>query len=157
MLPNLDLRPRSAENCGESLTARRRREPPMSNPVRARGHKWQFVEGMFCLTVHGEDPEQSVAIPIGALLTLAADGRRRDRALHRRAVSAEDSASSESVAVNKEAVLPVQTWSVAPLDNGMLVLMLDRGLDTEMLLGLSPEIAETLADLFIKNAAAAQR
>jgi hypothetical protein len=129
----------------------------MPNPTRARGHKWQFVEGMFCLTVHGDDPETSVAVPIGALRTLAADGRRREMALHRRAVSPADSTASESIPVNHESVLPVQTWSVAPLDNGMLVLMLDRGLDTELLLGLSPEVAETLADLFIKNAAAAAR
>jgi len=126
----------------------------MTDPTRARGHKWQFVEGMFCLTVHGDDPETSVAIPIGALLTLAADGRRRQMALHRRTISAADSAASEAIPVNQESVLPVQTWSVAPLDNGRLVLMLDRGLDTELLLGLTPEVAETLADLFIKNAGA---
>src|SRR5580704_11117626 len=122
----------------------------MTNPTRARGHKWEFVEGMFCLTVHGDDQRTSVAIPIGALLTLAADGRRRQMALHRRTMSPGDSAASESV-------LPVQSWSVAPLDNGMLVLILDRGLDTELLLSLSPEVAETLADLFIKNAAGAPR
>jgi hypothetical protein len=129
----------------------------MTDPTRARGHKWQFVEGMFCLTVHGDDPETSVAIPIGALLTLAADGRRRQMALHRRTISPADAAAAESTSVSKESVLPVQTWSVAPLDNGMLVLMLDRGLDTELLLGLTPEVAETLADLFIKNAGAAAR
>jgi hypothetical protein len=123
----------------------------MSNPTRARGHKWEFVEGMFCLTVHGDDPHTSVAIPIGALLTLAADGRRRQMALHRRAITA-DAPASESIPVSKESVLPVQTWSVAPLDNGMLVLMLDRGLDTELLLSLSPEVAQTLAELFVKNA-----
>ena len=123
----------------------------MTSPTRARGHKWEFVEGMFCLTVHGDDPQASVAIPIGALLTLAADGRRRQMALHRRAITAEASAS-ETIAVSKESVLPVQTWSVAHLDNGMLVLMLDRGLDTELLLSLSPEVAQTLAELFIKNA-----
>jgi hypothetical protein len=123
----------------------------MTNPTRARGHKWEFVEGMFCLTVHGDDPQTSVAIPIGALLTLAADGRRRQMALHRRAITAE-APPSESIPVSKESVLPVQTWSVAPLDNGMLVLMLDRGLDTELLLSLSPEVAQTLAELFIKNA-----
>jgi hypothetical protein len=107
----------------------------MTDPTRARGHKWQFVEGMFCLTVHGEDPRTSVAIPIGALLTLAADGRRRQMALHRQAVSPDDSGESESTPV----------------------LILDRGLETELLLGLSPEIAETLADLFIKNAGGASR
>jgi hypothetical protein len=123
----------------------------MTNPTRARGHKWEFVEGMFCLTVHGDDPQTSVAIPIGALLTLASDGRRRQMALHRRAITA-DASASESIPVSKESVLPVQTWSVAPLDNGMLVLMLDRGLDTELLLSLSPEVAQTLAELFIKNA-----
>jgi hypothetical protein len=126
----------------------------MTNPTRARGHEWQFVEGMFCLTVHGDDQRTSVAIPIGALLTLAADGRRRQMALHRRTISPGDSSESGSTLLTKESVLPVQTWSVAPLDNGMLVLMLDRGLDTELLLGLSPEVAETLADLFIKNAGA---
>jgi hypothetical protein len=124
----------------------------MTDATRARGHKWQFVEGMFCLTVHGHDPGTSVAIPIGALLALAADGRRRQMALHRRAISPEDSAASELTPVTKESVLPVQTWSVAPLDNGMLVLMLDRGLDTELLLSLSPEVAQTLAELFIKHA-----
>jgi hypothetical protein len=129
----------------------------MTDPTRARGHKWQFVEGMFCLTVHGDDPGTSVAIPIGALQTLAADGRRRLMAMHRRAISSEDSAASELTSVSRESVLPVQTWSVAPLDNGMLVLMLDRGLDTELLLSLSPEVAETLADLFIKNAGGAAR
>ena len=123
----------------------------MTDPTRARGHKWEFVEGMFCLTVHGDDPQTSVAIPIGALLTLAADGRRRQMALHRRAITAEAPAS-ESIPVSQESVLPVQTWSVAPLDNGMLVLMLDRDLDTELLLSLSPEVAQTLAELFIKNA-----
>ena len=127
----------------------------MTNPTRARGHKWQFVEGMFCLTVHGDDPETSVAIPIGALLTLAADGRRREMALHRKTVSPADPAA-KSIAVSHESVLPVQTWSVAPLDNGMLVLMLDRGLDTELLLALSPDVAETLADLFVKHAATAR-
>ncbi len=124
----------------------------MTDPTRARGHKWQFVEGMFCLTVHGDDPGTSVAIPIGALQTLAADGRRRLMAMHRRAISPEDATASELTAVSRESVLPVQTWSVAPLDNGMLVLMLDRGLDTELLLSLSPEVAETLADLFVKFA-----
>jgi hypothetical protein len=39
----------------------------------------------------------------------------------------------------------------------MLVLILDRGLDTELLLSLTPEVAETLAELFIKNAAGAPR
>jgi hypothetical protein len=73
-------------------------------------------------------------------------------ALHRRTMSPGDSAASESTTVSPESVLPVQSWSVAPLDNGMLVLILDRGLDTELLLSLSPEVAETLADLFIKNA-----
>jgi hypothetical protein len=126
----------------------------MTDPTRARGHKWQFVEGIFCLTVHGNDPETSVAIPIGALLTLAADGRRRQMALHRKTISPADSAAPESISVSQESVLPVQTWGVAPLDNGSLVLMLDRGLDTELLLGLTPEVAETLADLFIKNAEA---
>jgi hypothetical protein len=128
----------------------------MTEPTRARGHKWQFVEGMFCLTVHGDDPQTSVAIPIGALLTLAADGRRRQMALHRQAVSPDESAGSESTKVSSELVLPVQSWSVAPLDNGMLVLILDQGLDTELMLGLTPEVAETLADLFIKNAGAAR-
>ena len=129
----------------------------MTDPTRARGHKWQFVEGMFCLTVHGDDPQTSVAIPIGALLTLAADGRRRQMALHRRAMSAEETGESELTSVSKESVLPVQTWSVAPMDNGMLVLILDRGLDTELLLSLTPEVAETLADLFIKNAGVVAR
>jgi hypothetical protein len=124
----------------------------MTDPTRARGHKWQIVEGMFCLTVHGDDPATSVAIPIGALLTLAADGRRRQMAMHRRAISPEDSAAAELTTVTKESVLPVQTWSVAPLDNGMLVLMLDRDLDTELLLSLTPEVAQTLAELFIKHA-----
>jgi hypothetical protein len=126
----------------------------MTDPTRARGHKWQFVEGMFCLTVHGDDPETSVAIPIGALLTLAADGRRRQMALHRRTIAPADSAASEAITVSPESVLPVQTWGVAPLDDGRLALMLDHGLDTELLLALSPEVAETLADLFIKNAGA---
>jgi hypothetical protein len=121
----------------------------MDNPTRARGHEWQFVEGMFCLTVHGDDKRTSVAIPIGALLTLAADGRRRQMALHRQTMTKED--ASGSTQVNKESVLPVQSWSVAPLDNGMLVLILDRGLDTELLLSLSPEVAETLAGLFMKH------
>jgi hypothetical protein len=126
----------------------------MTNPTRARGHEWQFVEGMFCLTVHGDDQRTSVAIPIGALLTLAADGRRRQMALHRRTISPEDPTAPESTLLKHESLLPVQSWSVATADNGMLVLMLDRGLDTELLLGLSPDVAETLADLFIKNAGA---
>jgi hypothetical protein len=107
---------------------------------------------MFCLTVRGDDPQTSVAIPIGALLTLAADGRRRQMALHRRTMSPGDPAAPESTPLNKDSVLPVQSWSVAALDNGMLALILDRGLDTELLLSLSPEVAATLADLFIKNA-----
>jgi hypothetical protein len=126
----------------------------MTDPTRARGHKWQFVEGMFCLTVHGDDPRASVALPIGALLTLAADGRRRQMALHRQAMFPGDSAASESTAVSQEMVLPVQSWSVAPLDNGMLVLILDQGMDTELMLGLTPEVAETLANLFLKHAGA---
>jgi hypothetical protein len=125
----------------------------MTNPTRARGHKWEFVDGTFCLTVHGEDPQTSVAVPIGALLTLAADGRRRQMALHKQTVSQDDAAASESTRVSRESVLPVQTWSVAPLDNGMLVLILDHGTDTELMLGLTPEVAETLANLFIKHAA----
>jgi hypothetical protein len=124
----------------------------MSNPTRARGHEWQFVDGMFCLTLHGDDKQTSVAIPIGALLTLAADGRRRQMALHNRTIAPEASAASGTTTVSKESVLPVQSWSVAPLDNGMLVLILDRGLDTELLLGLTPEVAQTLADLFLKHA-----
>src|ERR1700676_1945457 len=124
----------------------------MNNPTKARGHEWQFIDGMFCLTVHGEDKQTSVALPIGALLTLAADGRRRQMALHRRTMAPEDSASSGSTPVTKESVLPGQSWTVAPLDNGMLVLILDRGLDPELLLSLSPEVAETLAGLFTKHA-----
>ena len=127
----------------------------MSNPTRARGHEWQIVDGMFCLTVHGGDPQASVAVPIGALLTLAADGRRRNMAMHRQKMAPGE--LSESTPLRKELLLPVQTWSVAPLDNGMLVLILDRGLDTELLLSLSPEVAETLADLFIKNIGGAPR
>jgi hypothetical protein len=126
----------------------------MTDPTRARGHKWQFVEGMFCLAVHGDDPQTSVAIPIGALLTLAADGRRRQMALHKQTVSPDDTAASESTQLSRELVLPVQTWSVATLDSGMLVLILDQGLDTELMLSLTPEVAETLADLFVKHASA---
>jgi len=106
---------------------------------------------MFCLTVHGEDREASVAIPIGALLTLAADGRRRQMALHRQTMAERETASPEGAAVKHEAMLPVQSWSVATADNGMLVLIIDRGLDTEMLLSLSHDVAETLADLFLKH------
>jgi hypothetical protein len=123
----------------------------MSNPTRARGHEWQFVDGMFCLSVHGDDKLTSVAIPIGALLTLAADGRRRQMALHTRTVAPESSGSEESTVLKHESMLPVQSWSVAPADNGMLVLILDRGLDTELMLGLTPEVAQTLSDLFIKH------
>jgi hypothetical protein len=128
----------------------------MTDATRARGHKWEFVEGMFCLSVHGDDPRTSVAIPIGALLTLAADGRRRQMALHRQTISAGNPGATDSITVSPELVLPVQSWSVAPLDNGMLVLILDQGLDTELLLGLTPDVAETLADLFVKNAGAAR-
>jgi hypothetical protein len=122
----------------------------MTNPVRARGHEWQMIDGIFCLTVHGDNERTAVAIPIGALLTLAADGRRRQMALYRRTVSPGDPTSPESTSLKHETLLPVQSWSVATADNGMLVLMLDRGLDTEVLLGLSPEVAETLADMFVK-------
>src|SRR5260370_16883228 len=123
----------------------------MTNPTRARGHEWQFVEGMFCLTVHGDDQRTSVAIPIGALLTLAADGRRRQMALHRRTISPEDPTAPESTLLKHESLLPVQSWSVATADDGMLVLMLDRGLDTELLLGLSSDFAETLPFFFINT------
>jgi hypothetical protein len=121
----------------------------MSNPTRARGHEWQFVDDVFCLTIHGGDKQASVAIPIGALLTLAADGRRRQMALHRKTMAAED--PSGATRLSHDTVLPVQTWSVGTADNGGVVLLLDRGLDTELLLGLTPDIAETLADLLIKN------
>jgi hypothetical protein len=123
----------------------------MSNPQRARGHEWQLVDGMFCLTVHGENRQASVAIPIGALLTLAADGRRRQAALHRQTMAERAAAAPEGAPVKHEAMLPVQSWSVAKADNGMLVLIIDRGLDTELLLSLSPDVAETLADLFLKH------
>jgi hypothetical protein len=123
----------------------------MNQPSRARGHEWQFIDGMFCLAVHGEDRQAAVAIPIGALLTLAADGRRRQMALHARTVNPEDSEADGSTPLKHEAMLPVQSWSVVPADNGMLVLILDRGLDTELMLGLTPEVAQTLADLFIKH------
>ena len=122
----------------------------MTNPIRARGHEWQLVDNMFCLVVHGEDRQASVAIPIGALLTLAADGRRRQMALHRRTMVG-DEASREVTTLSRDELLPVQTWSVATADNGMLVLMLDRGLDTELLLSLSPDVAATLADLFVRH------
>jgi hypothetical protein len=125
----------------------------MSDPTRARGHEWQFVDEMFCLTVHGADRETSVAIPIGALLTLAADGRRRQMALHRKTMAAENPSGSKQL--SHDTVLPVQTWSVGTSDAGAVVLILDRGLDTEVLLGLTPDVAETLADLLIKNAQAA--
>jgi hypothetical protein len=123
----------------------------MSNPVRARGHEWQFVDNVFCLTVHGDDKRTSIAIPIGTLQTLAADGRRRQMALYKKAVSQDEPASQDLTPLRQDMLLPVQTWSVAALDNGMLVLMLDRGLDTEVLLGLSAHVAESLADLFIKH------
>jgi hypothetical protein len=122
----------------------------MTNPVRARGHEWQLVDNVFCLTVHGEDKRTSIAIPIGTLQTLAADSRRRQMALHKRVVTQGDAESQDSTPLRQDMLLPVQTWSVGPADNGMLVLMLDRGLDTEVLLGLSATVAETLADLFIK-------
>jgi hypothetical protein len=118
--------------------------------MRARGHEWQLVDNMFCLVVHGEDRQATVAIPIGALLTLAADGRRRQMALHRRTMVG-DEASREVTTLSRDELLPVQTWSVATADNGMLVLMLDRGLDTELLLSLSPDVAATLADLFVRH------
>lgn len=129
----------------------------MSSPSRARGHEWQFVEGMFCLTIHGGDKEAAVAIPIGALLTLAADGRRRQMALHARAVSPPGADPDGTTPLKHESMLPVQSWSVAPADNGMLVLILDRGLDTELMLGLTPEVAQTLADLFLKHSAGAPK
>jgi hypothetical protein len=121
----------------------------MDNPTRARGHEWQFVDSMFCLTVHGADKQTSIAIPIGALLTLAADGRRRQMALHSRTMAAEN--PSESNRLSHDTVLPVQSWSVGTADNGVVVLILDRGLDTEVLFALTPDVAETLADLLIKN------
>jgi len=124
--------------------------PAMTTATRARGHEWQLVDNMFCLVVHGEDRQTSVAIPIGALLTLAADGRRRQMALHRRTMVG-DAASREVTTLSRDELLPVQTWSVATADNGMLVLMLDRGLDTELLLSLSPDVAATLAGLFVEH------
>ncbi|HLH97373.1 MAG TPA: hypothetical protein VKW08_19865 [Xanthobacteraceae bacterium] len=127
----------------------------MSNATRARGHEWQFVDGMFCLTVHGDDKQSPVAIPIGALLTLAADGRRRQMALHRKTMAPQG--PEGSTPLTHDSMLPVQSWSVAPADNGMLALILDRGLDTEVLLGLSPEVAETLANLMLKHASGAAR
>ena len=129
----------------------------MSNPTRARGHEWQFVDGMFCLSVHGDDRLTSVAIPIGALLTLAADGRRRQMALHAKTVSPPGSGDEDTTPLKHESMLPVQSWSVAPADNGMLVLILDRGLDTELMLGLTTEVAQTLADLFIKHTGGAPK
>jgi hypothetical protein len=68
-----------------------------------------------------------------------------------------DAAEIESITLSRDVLLPVQTWSVASADNGMLVLMLDRGLDTELLLSLSPEVAETLAGLFVKHIGGAAR
>lgn len=123
----------------------------MSNPARARGHEWQFVDNVFCLTLHGED-QHSVAIPIGALLTLAADGRRRQMALHRKTLSQHEAPGQDSAPLRADSLLPVQTWSVGTADNDTLVLVLDRGLDTELLLSLTTQTAETLADLFIKHA-----
>jgi len=122
----------------------------MSNPTRARGHEWQFVDGMFCLIVHG-DHESSIAIPIGALLTLAADGRRRQMALHRKTMAPAGSEPEGTTRLTHDSMLPVQSWSVAPADNGTLALILDRGLDTELILGLTPDVAETLANLFLKH------
>jgi hypothetical protein len=122
----------------------------MVNAIRARGHEWQFVDNMFCLTVHGGDKETSVAIPIGALLMLAADGRRRQMALYRKTVAQAN--PSESTKLSHDTVLPVQTWSVGTADNGIVVLLLDRGLDTEVLLGLAPEVAETVGELLLKHA-----
>jgi hypothetical protein len=127
----------------------------MSNPVRARGHEWQIIDGVFCLILHGEDKRTSIAIPLGTLLTLAGDGRRRQMALHKKMVSESDAAASDTTPLRQDMLLPVQTWGVGPADNGKLVLMLDRGLDTELLLGLSASVAETLADLFTKHARAA--
>lgn len=129
----------------------------MSNATRARGHEWQFVDGMFCLTVHGNDKQSAVAIPIGALLTLAADGRRRQMALHRKTMAPQGSGPEGTTPLTPDSMLQVQSWSVAPADNGMLALILDRGLDTEVLLGLSPEVAETLANLMLKHAGAVAR
>lgn len=126
----------------------------MSNPVRARSHEWQFVDNVFCLTLYGED-QRAVAIPIGALLTLAADGRRRQMALHRKALHEHESQGQDSTPLRADTLLPVQTWSVGTADNGMLVLILDRGLDTELLFSLSAQTAETLADLFNKYAGSA--
>src|SRR5258707_7394857 len=105
----------------------------MSNPTRARGHEWQFVEGMFCLTVHGDDRQASVAIPIGALLTLAADGRRRQMALHRLTMTGGESGSSGFTPVTKDTVLAVQRWSFSPLRHEAVVLILDRWLWNDML------------------------
>jgi hypothetical protein len=127
----------------------------MSKPTRARGHEWQFVDGMFCLTVYGDDKQTPVAIPIGALLTLAADGRRRQMALHRKTVAPEGSGPVGSTPLTHDSMLPVQSWSVARADNGMLALILDRGLDTEVLLGLTPDVAESLAELFRKHTSGA--
>jgi hypothetical protein len=123
----------------------------MSNPVRARGHDWQLIDNVFCLVLHGEDKRTSIAIPIGTLQTLAADSRRRQMAMHKRMVSEGSAAAQDTTPLRQDMLLPVQTWSVGTADNGMLVLMLDRGLDTEVLLGLSAHVAEILADLFIKN------
>ena len=123
----------------------------MSNPVRARGHDWQLIDNVFCLVLHGEDKRTSIAIPIGTLQTLAADSRRRQMAMHKRIVSEGSAAAQDTTPLRQDMLLPVQTWSVGTADNGMLVLMLDRGLDTEVLLGLSAHVAEILADLFIKN------
>jgi len=124
----------------------------MSNPARARGHEWQFVDNTFCLTVHGDDKQASIAIPVGALLTLAADGRRRQMALYQRDVAPGATASLESVPLTQGSVLPVQTWNVGTANNGMLLLMLDRGLDTQVLYGIAPETAGKLANLLIKYA-----
>jgi hypothetical protein len=124
----------------------------MIEPVRARGHEWLFVDGAFCLTVHGEDRQTAVAIPIGALLTLAADGRRRHRALVQQTVAPGATESLESVRLTEGSVLPVQSWNVGSANNGMLLLLLDRGLDTEVIYGLAPDAAEKLAGLLMKYA-----
>jgi hypothetical protein len=129
----------------------------MNNPVRARGHEWQFIDNVFCLTLQGDDERTSVAIPIGALLTLAADGRRRQAALHQQIVAPGATASLESVQLTQGSVLPVQSWNVGSANNGMLLLMLDRGLDTEVIYGLAPEAAEKLANLLVKYAGDASK
>jgi hypothetical protein len=122
----------------------------MSKIVKASNTTWETFGGGLCAIFNGRDSirrEVSIAVPAGALQTLAGEARRR-------LASAKSASERGWLPPQWHHVnfLSAQTVLVGTTDTQRVGVILDHGLETEFGLSIEPEYARELGRQLIAEA-----